>query len=631
MAAVTNEELRIANTTLPHREQNLGTDDQNYKPDKSIHPHLNYGPLNEAIGKTSDKTKFEGGNVVRVDDKVTTHDDHPGVLGGVSTGTYLFPSWATQGAPNVRAEGGIPTRDTDPTKQNNGNSDGQVMDPNDAENIKKKLEERVKRCSLEKIEKAQCDHDREATEARILEITASAESPALVKLKAVRTNAVEPGPAKCFRGEKFHTEWVISRKKGGGLDEKDDKKNGDEIELDAEWWSETEAEVETEQGDANEKADEKAKKDADRAAKRKAQRDRARQIHERSKEMRRQEPNRPGSVVRAKEEWERGQGAAYEKAHSDKIKNTRQRTKQAGEAYDKAVEIGEFLKCWFWRKDPVRVTVQGQACSGSESLEFLAFPADEVEWKLGEAEKSLVKGATAAINKISDFITGLLAPIGDVEVEVKILEGANVTLEIQWLELTRDAPNAGLKKYQCNKRIQLQFNIDDIFFLKVKLNCPLARVLDFLIPGAGWVVQKIVNWFGLRAQAYISIEAGVGIRFALTLDEYWEGVAPSVSILPKFKVAIGLELKFRDNLHIWGEAAAKWEPEFNNAQFDKDAVLRFDLAEGSVDIGFEGGIYASFMWFEINRTGTFYPESWKFKYGTQTLRPLAPVMALVKN
>ena len=352
--------------------------------------------------------------------------------------------------------------------------------------------------------------------------------------------------------------------------------------------------------------------------------------------LRQQNPAQAGSVTTATQQFDQQfprferDAANRAKAERTKYKNGRETINEVRDTVEKIGEIVDFLKCWFAYKDPVRVTVQAQACTGGLGCELVAYPADEVKWKITEAEKGLIKRATDKVEKIANFLTGLFAPLGNIEVSMKAFEGADVSLVCQWKELTKDAPRPGKKIYQCNPKLELQFNVEELVSLEIKASIPLARLLDMVVAGSGYAVQKACNWFGLTAQAYISVELKVGITLGVRLNEYWEG-EPVVSITFTFKFALGMELRYKNNLHIDGKAAVEATATFDNPKFEPDALIAVDFKWG-IKAGFEGQIYVSIWWFEYNQSGSHYPESWKYEMkDPATLRPLKPLLALVKN
>ena len=118
----------------------------------------------------------------------------------------------------MTAEGKPVARDKDESAQNKANSKGQVLDPGAAAEMAKAQEEAKKACSMDliKVEKTipLSAGVRNIEQSRFLEIVDK--NP--TNLEGKRKNAKKPGEPECGQTPN-HTKWIVSRKKGGRLDE----------------------------------------------------------------------------------------------------------------------------------------------------------------------------------------------------------------------------------------------------------------------------------------------------------------------------------------------------------------------------------------------------------------------------
>ena len=157
--SVSNQGKTCASTTSPHTAGNIAAQDKNYKPDKTIHKHKNYIESQSLKANRADTVFINKGNACRL----PTHwgppskDGHPGTLGGVDSGTYLFEAEATSCSPNLIIEDEGAVRTQDKTTQNQGNSKGLVFAGDYHAQSAKMAEELKKKCQIAKFEGTDTD------------------------------------------------------------------------------------------------------------------------------------------------------------------------------------------------------------------------------------------------------------------------------------------------------------------------------------------------------------------------------------------------------------------------------------------------------------------------------------------
>lgn len=664
---VTNDGKQVAETTSPLSAQTSGDTCINLNPPKTASKgFFNEAPLTLATEHTTDKTLFSDGNVIRLGEAIgpPSQPAHGWSGGGVPSGTYIMEARATKAATNLKVEGGPPTRDTDTTTQNHGNIPGQIVDPAKAAELKRLAEEAKKRCSIEKAV-ATCKHGREmgsAGDQRILEVVTSPAgaisdapqklqsaantganvggasnglpdgqtSEELIKFVATRTNTVQPGPADCILGGTEHTKWVITRKAGGGLGARTDEKHGDEMQIDNSWLCMGGSAL-PDMKSKKPTTEQKAERAAQTAPATKDQiQTRSREIRGLTDETAGRVQNTSGITGSQARQQAYAEDEARRAAQKPQI-DAAKKVSIAAQVANQGINLYKFLDVWFFRKHPVRITVQGIACTGSQNVEILAFPAEKISFSLGQAEYELMQATFQRIKAFADFFANLGKTAGGVgfEFKIKFMEDPEVGISCQWKELTKKG--AGLEKYQCNKAVSAFIKIKTIAGVSFEFYVSAAVFFNGLIPGSGWIVQYVLDYFGIEAKVGVKVEFALGVALEIKWNEYEEYEKTTFNPTLTLKVSFFVRLRYKDKFHAEGAVVIKGEPSFENFKMDKDAILKFDLKEGDIRIGFSGQLYVSVLWWERNEVGEWWPESWRYRYGKTELRPLRPIMALIKS
>jgi uncharacterized Zn-binding protein involved in type VI secretion len=626
MADVVNQGKKVASTSSGLDATTGGAKDVNFNPPKTVSsPHVNKAPLADATEHAS-KTEMAGGKTIREGDKIgpPSKDPHADTGGGVQSGTYIQEAKDTSGSPNVKAEGKPVARDKDNTTQNHANTTGQVLDPAAAAELARAQEEAKKACSMDliKVEKAIPfgDGTRNIEQSRLLEIVDR--NP--TNLEAKRKNAKKPGDPEC-QASPNHTKWIVSRKKGGGMEPLQRELFGDVQVLEEAWYNpgldfspDLKSSARTD-GEARDRlADRRARQAGDQAARDNA----GDQISRRSREMRGLDPNttdnrvvgertpltgdRGGARQAARDEWDNGGRDRYAQQQADRTRTL-----------ERAQSLSKWLEIYKFRSDPRKINVQALACSGSQNFELIIFPFPEQEFACGPAEFEIIGAAFQRIQSFIDWGQRLINLVGGrVSIQFVWLQEPEVKLNVQWKELTRDVPAIGLTKYQCNKAVDFTVSIKRLLGCEVRVGVPLSALLN-AIPGLGWVAQKIIDYIA---------DAQVGIRFKLDLSV---GVKAGWNEYEEWQSAnLQISFPFRRLGSVTVEAGVKGEPTFNNLKkYPPENDIGFDLAEGKIEPGVKAMFRIRALWWERDESGEWFPESWKFRYGAQTFRPLRSLFA----
>lgn len=644
--AVTNQELKIATTNSGLVETTTGADDECRLPTMAD-PKMfsNYGKLSEATEHTSERTVFADGRVVRVGDAVgpLTHEAHPPHIMRGKGGPYRQEARATEGAPNVFCEGKQPARYTDPTTQNKENTTGIVFDLGKTAELQKMLEDKLKRCSM-KEDKIECDHGRvvDVGQVRVLEIT----DECGITLTAVRINAVESSDDPVCRVAPRHTEWTIHRPPTLLLSERKETLQGDEQYLDESWFGQWELPAAgAKQGDKNQtfqkdkvtgKTKDEALADGD---------NRKNDVERRKNEIRGKDPDNPKpgkspsgvsgrkAQQQAMREYKEAQAAASQRVKDAKAaKDQRRNAHRMMQAGAQLLNLGQFLRVFFWDRYPTKIDISSQACTGGFQSQILVYPTNEVEFKFGqgEYEASGLKSAFKSIERWAQHLNGIAQKFGFGRIEIKILDEPEFGAKIKWKELTKDAPKAGKKKHQCNIEFKVSLKIKKIIGMKLEIPVPLAKVLDIFTGGGASALDAALRRFGVETSCGFGVTLDVGVEAALDKDEYWEDKsAGNLRLAFEFTFYLYARVVFGSRFNLEIRATVKWAPTLSRLTFKRDEFFYFWLDKGDIRLGLSGFFYVSVLWWERSYGGETWPESWRLPYSEQELHPIQKVMSLV--
>jgi hypothetical protein len=653
MAVVTHskDDRVIATTSSGLSETTKGEDDEcMVAPVGPPKPFKNYALLKEAGDHSSERTKFADGFVISIDDAVgppkgpPTHDEHPPYVIRKKGGPYQQEARATEGADNMCVEEKTPTRDKDPTTQDGANCEGIVYDLGKAEELAKMAADALKRCSLTE-DKVECSHGRElgkVGENRVLEIVSDPQDPCMVLFEAKRHNAVEPGPPKCKLGEGNHTAWVIHRVAGGFLGERREERTGDVLLLDQSWTSTAPIPVFQAKVEAKDK---KATPETEETDKFASKKDRDAEAMRRAKEA---SPERPkggyGPMVGANRDAIRQESADMAK-RNEALRERNEAQKKEFEAHKKAnadhqkrvqraaqlLNLAQFLRVYFWDRWPVRIDVTSQACTGGLQSQIVVYPCEEVDFKLSDKDIAALKIACKAVTTFAEWLSAICQRfMRGFKVEIVLLKDPEIEIKCRWLELDKDAPDAGRKKYQVGRKQSLMLKLKKIVGIKVELPVPWARIVDAAFPGAmaGTAMEYILSWIGAEAAAGLGVTLDIGVEGGCSQDQYGVFEAGNVNIVFDFKFYVYVRIVFRSNLNIEVQAVARWNPKFKGFYRDPDAVAFFKLDKGDARIGFTGYVVISTFWWERKYGGEVWPEFMRYKYEETDLHPIKYLMAL---
>jgi hypothetical protein len=628
MAATTeNQSHGVTSTTSDHVATNVAPD-VCFTPDKkAVIPHDNTVNTALATEHTTPKTQVSEGPVVRQGDAIgpsSTSGDGGACGKGVASGTCMQEARIATGSPNVQAEGGPVGRKTDPGTSNHGNTSMQVKGGDPSADEKSLDDAKKEACTLllftpEALDSnthITCKHGRVQGKDKILEVA----TPCSLTLTGKRWNAKKQAPPECEEGD-AHTEWEIKRENKAKVDRGPETKHGDTVKLSADWLG-------------------KMVKGSDVAPGLPGQGPAGSEGT-----LTREGERKPGQARDDKGRFATGEKVTYLSAALD-----------AGAIFKSAKE---FWECWHADKEPTKLEIVPRACSGSAIFTVLAYPGEEVKFKIDDTLLNRIRAIVSTINAV---VKGLkyIANVGGAKVtaDIKLLEGFYFEAGVKWVELTKDQP--GIKKYKHNVDREWTFTIGVEQTEKgkgplgevTKLSSPRAEseavnkavgqvanlaafgvafgmeIIAFVnafIPGAGTMAARVINWLGASATAGIDAKFTASISATATLKAGDLQVALSCQFAVKFDFYLNVKVEWGKSLEISGGAICKGCPTFS-ASFpvNKRALTDFALAleKGIVSFGFRGVFKVDTWFFKTEQTIDYVPEWAKVEYGPYEYKPL---------
>lgn len=627
-----NQDHGVTTTTSDHQAKTDGPSDTNWNPPTGAQmPHKNEVPTALATEHTSDKTKFGGGNVVRVGDAVGPNSGpaHPdnGAGGGIGSHTHLQEARVTEGSPNVVAEGKPIAREQDKTTQNHGNTNGQIHGSSPTTTLTSPAVDRKEACSLDTTivkccgatttasvvaEKIGADepaaHGRNPGPDNVLEIV----TPDIITLHADRKNAKEASKGPECEHEGDHTTWKVSKWQSGKM-LKEETFKGDDKTLDNSWFSWPGLPgIIANHGES--KPIEQSTTTAKQAV---------RDMRQSAKDSNGTIRNVPNPHTPANTDGKSNNQIARETlANAQKQSQTRRDGLQV--AANLGLSLYQFLQVWNAYNDPVEVKIEALACSGAKKYTIRSVMGDVAEFGVGGKDLEKIKAAIATFEKLCKIfqklasLAGLPASFG-----IELCKLPNVKLEVQWKELKKDNPAIKKYKHHVDTSWRLVFEFEALVKWKGEFNVPLAWFLNFFAPGAGTALNTFINTFGLEANV------GVDIDFQIIPAVWWKRSAgdtsPTLGGGVKFKLELyfRLKVKWSDWLEVSGGAIV------SNSLYAEPAPLEsLDLfqagikCEGSMKVGFRGAYRVDLWWWSKSDTFNYFPEQCKLSFPSFVVKPL---------
>jgi hypothetical protein len=606
---VSNHDLAVVTKGTDHLAITQGPTDVCFDPTKTVPaPYVHFLPSTQLGGGQTTKTMIVGQPIVtKVGVIEPPANAHAGVGGGVVSGTYNDKAKPTGASPDVKAEGNLVVRSTDPTTQNSANTVGAFTPPGLDPNLGAAKEKQKARCTIVKLE-GECSHGRKLDfppnakpqgDGFYLEVL----STDTVTLKATRQNAIEKGGPVCPEG--IHTQWVIDRSGGGEKPRKQTVSGQDVLVLDPGWFAVPALDQLSAKGGLN-KTDKNATA-AQRDDIQQAALDKTPVTNKEQKILDRQEQNDPKLTI-AKQQYA---------AHRDNVREadrstmtSAQQTKNASAVSNlkAATEVvqtaAKVYAYWSYMANPVTLQITELACSGSKNTTLKCFPAGKIEFDLFSEKIAENVAKIRAIASVLERIAAIFGKKGNFE----FLTGPELKLKVEYKELTHDGK--GVVKSQCNRAWDLSISFKKFVYFSCEFKLPL---LNFFGP-MGYAANVFLNVVGIEGDAFIKLEINITPKLTGKWDEYNEWSIGDFSVEAKLTVKIGCQARWGDTAEIHANGYAIFTVKFNNPECTKERLIEFGY-EGDLQLGVQAGGTASWWGFSKSFEIDYKPPDWKYALG----------------
>jgi hypothetical protein len=642
---VSNHNLAVVTKGTPHNATTKGATDRcKVPPVPTVTPFVNYVPSSQLGPGQTTKTFIAKNPIVtkRAIISPPSKDPHPGVLGGVTSGTYLMEASMVGASPDVFAEGSPVCRSTDATKQNHANTDGSWIEGDVKAYLARQLENQKKRCTVVKVE-GHCAHkgrqlafppgeSQAGKDGYYLEVLSVDE----VTLKATRKSAIpgETEPDCMFPGE--HTKWVIKRTGPAESPmEKtlvgDDQVLGrdvlamllDETLLGVTPKYKTQSDKINPANNDFSKDDVKAEKDAfgqrvrgagdetrttARNAGNEAYGSRPLSSDEQSVKDRTANGSRIPAYRQAGADRMAETRAADATKASDKVfKDANTANKAADRKYAEAVNLGvNFAKLallWYAKRNPVVVQIEASACSGAKNAKLIVLPTGKAKFDLYSDKLQQVFSNIKAVGEIIQKIGKWCG----INAQVKFLEKPGVSITIEYKELTEDK-NKHVKS-EANRAWDFAFGFDPFLSVKIEVAVPIPT---FLAP-MGALLARILKYFGAEGVVFVSAEVAINPTGSITINEYDE-FGGYLKATVKITLELGVRIRWGDTAEIWASAYVETTIDFPSWRMSAIFIPEIK-AVGKVQLGFKGGAWADIWGWRKSVDFNYKPPNWSWNLG----------------
>lgn len=526
MGKPTNSDQTIATKGSGHLAKSAPGADTCFidKPKGIIFPATNVAPsANLGTGQTT-KTFIEGQAIWTEKgfiDKGAPYPSgppHPGVQKGTNVAAYCDKAWATDFSHDLKIETGGVVRTEDPTKQNNGNTDGKVYESGNAGDAKNTRTEKNLRCQVTTI-KGQCKHGRPLSAPKNTQtndgFSLDVYDSDTVTLEAEKA-PVADGLPPCGK----HVEWFAKNPTGKtGQPVTKGPQIGAKFTVEGDLFSSVfvkDLKIATGTTTAT-----TAAADASATA----------------------ALNKPDTPTppRPTNDWKatstRGtesshigtKGGALDMGTSSTTKAEEGKAFSAqGVATAKAVagNFDTFMRLLMYANAPATVTVTAKGCAGAKTITLRAFPEDPFKFDL--VEKLLEAFQTIkTVKETFERVTKLF----DTKTDLAWLEKPVANITVQYVEL-KEQKN-GFTPSQVRSKILANLGFAPLASITISVKLPVLQVLGPMAAG----LDKIIRKLGVEINVVFTFSIAVNVNISAGKDEYDDFTASgSIAIAPKLSL-----------------------------------------------------------------------------------------------
>ena len=580
---VSNHDLAVVTKGTDHLATTQGATDVCFDAPKKVPaPYEHFVPSTQLGAGQTTKTMIVGQPIVtKVGVIEPPANGHAGVGGGVVSGTYNDNAKPTGSSPDVKAEGNLVVRSTDSTTQNSANTTGAFTPPALHPTLDANKNAQLDRCTIVKVEGV-CAGDGEG-HGRKLDFPPNAKregdgyylevlSKDTVTLTATRKNAIQEGGPVCPTA--VHTTWVVDRSGGGEPGRKETFTGKDVLVLEASWFKIEKLDVgkassKTFMTDAQKaKVEEDAKKAVPLDAREQEVADRRANIAAGGQDK---------GIGASKRQYADQRDANLRAPEREKLTKEVQKSNAATVKYalSSAATAAKLYQMWKYQENPVTLQIAELACSGAKNTTLKSFPVDKIEFDMF-SEKIVAN--VARLKAMADIVEKFSETLSKGKCKFKFLEGPNLTLTIQYKELTHDGK--GIVKSQCNRTWELSIGFEKFVEITAEFKMPLLNFLGLLGAAAAALAER----FGAEGDLYFKIVFVIAPKMAGAWDEYNEWTMSGFSFEVKLTFELGVQMKFGKYVEFKAYAYAKCSLEGKDPKCLKEELINFAV-EGEIQFG----------------------------------------------
>jgi hypothetical protein len=605
---VSNHDLAVVTKGTDHLATTQGATDVCFDPPKQVPaPYEHFVPSTQLGAGQTTKTMIVGQPIVtKVGVIEPPANGHAGVGGGVVSGTYNDNAKPTGSSPDVKAEGNLVVRSTDTTTQNSANTTGAFTPPQLKPTLDADKGAQLDRCTIVKVIGI-CAGDGDG-HGRALDFPPNAKrdgdgyylevlSKDTVTLTATRKNAIQAGGPVCPPA--LHTSWLVVRSGGGEEGRTEPFVNKDVLVLEPAWFKIKSLDVGAGKmkdfitDGQKDKVNEEAKKNVPLDAKEQEVADRRANIAAGGQDK---------GIGASKRQYADQRDANLRQPERDKLTKEQQESNASTFKYaaSAAVTAAKLYQMWKYQENPVTLQISAFGCSGAKNVTLKSFPVDKIEFDMF-SEKIVAN--VARLKAMADIVEKFSETLSKGRCKFKFLEGPNLTLSIQYKELTHDGK--GIVKSQCNRTWSLSIGFEKFVEITAEFKLPLLNFLGLLGAAAAALAER----FGAEGNLYFKIVFVVAPKMSGSWDEYNEWTMNGFSFEVKLTFELGVDIKFGKYVEFKAYAYAKCSLEGKDPKCLKEELINFAV-EGEIQFGVKAIATVNLWGFSYDSPNWEYKPEW---------------------
>lgn len=189
----------------------------------------------------------------------------------------------------------------------------------------------------------------------------------------------------------------------------------------------------------------------------------------------------------------------------------------------------QWIMAWSLRNNPLTITVEAIACTGSKTGTVKLFPVEGIKARLfGEIADDVtdrIKNTLGQIRKVTEIVNAVTRRVGLGELEAELMGSPFVEFELAYAECTkvdgwfRDTIYTPAR---INRTWCISLGFDPLIALGITVSFPLGNLLPWIGPTVQTLVNKVNEYYpgALDIKAQFGIEIGVSVYGSFGQDQY---------------------------------------------------------------------------------------------------------------